>query len=32
MSNRNKPRETNQTKNILNNLPGIQHQPYITWK
>ena len=26
------PRATNQTKNILTNLPGRESQPYITWK
>ena len=26
------PRATNQTKNILTNLPGRQPQPYKTWK
>lgn len=26
------PRATNQTKNILTNLPGRELQPYITWK
>ena len=26
------PRATNQTKNILTNLPGREFQPYITWK
>ena len=26
------PRATNQTKNILTNLPGRGPQPYITWK
>ena len=25
-------RATNQTKNSLDNLPGIKNQPFITWK